>query len=243
MIYELHRKTKSNIGDYWCNPSRYFDLYAESHNIKNILPIEGNTFIIGGGGLIHHQFSPLIEKIVYGNPKHVILWGIGTNYYLKRKDKQYPSWLDKCSLIGLRDKDSEHYLPCVSCMHPAFNKTYKIKHDIVFYTHRAKSNFSRTEMPNMHNAERDFDKVIDFLGSGQTVVTDSYHGAYWAMLLGRNVQVYAWSTKFLTLKNTPIMLEDINYPSDKVCELDNNYLIECRNLNNEFYQKVLPLLN
>lgn len=243
MIYELHRKTKSNIGDYWCNPSRYFNLNAESYNISTQLPIEGNSFIIGGGGLIHKKFSPFIENIINNNPKHVIIWGIGTNYFLHAKNKDYPNWLEHCSLIGLRDKDSKNYLPCVSCMHPAFNKTYNIKHDVVFYTHKSKSSFNRTDAPNMSNAERNFDKVIDFLGSGKTVVTDSYHGAYWAMLLGRNVQVKAWSTKFLTLKNTPVMLEDINYPSNELCSLDSNYLTECRDLNNQFYQKVLPLLN
>jgi hypothetical protein len=40
--------------------------------------------------------------------------------------------------------------------------------------------------------------VCAFLGSGRCVLTNSYHGAYWAALLGREVLVFEpWNSKWL----------------------------------------------
>lgn len=42
MIYEVHRKVKNNIGDFYCNPSRYFDMHCVSSELMyNDYPIAG----------------------------------------------------------------------------------------------------------------------------------------------------------------------------------------------------------
>lgn len=251
MIIELHRKVKNNVGDYYCNPSRYFsfddlvsdELVGFSDSVKE------HSLIVGGGGLIHKKFSKEIQRLIYENPRNSILWGIGHNFGKKHVSKQkgdvyYPSWIRDCSLVGIRDYiDKECYLPCVSCMHPAFDKTYETKNEFVYYLHAFKTKFDKTNNhPLMLNDNMDIDKVIEFLGSGDTIVTDSYHGAYWAQLLNKNVQVVSWSVKFNHMKYPVKFLDNINVDVSFVKNNIDGFLDECRELNQEFYNKTLNLI-
>ena len=46
-----------------------------------------------------------------------------------------------------------------------------------------------------------FEDVVAFLGSGAVIVTNSYHGAYWATLLGRPTVLWnPWCSEILLLK-------------------------------------------
>lgn len=253
MIVEVHRKVDDNVGDLYCNPSRYFDLGEVSSEelMHNKSTLADNTLIIGGGGLIHKKFQLHIQELLNKNPKHSIIWGIGHNFGKKHIEKTkgnvyYPKWLEQCNLIGIRDYIEGHYdtyLPCVSCMHPAFEKQYNVKHDVVYFLHAFKTKFNiDTNAPVLKNDTMDFDKVIEFLASAETVVTDSYHGAYWAQLLGKNVHTVSWSVKFNHMKYAPNFLENINTPLPNIKNSVDGFLEECRDYNNNFYQKVLNLL-
>tara|TARA_B110000093_G_C12959563_1_gene406540 strand:+ start:2236 stop:2997 length:762 start_codon:yes stop_codon:yes gene_type:complete len=252
MIYEVHRKVKNNVGDYYCNPSRYFDMNCTSGELMyNDYPIENNNLIVGGGGLIHKKFSNHIQTLMAKDPATTTLWGIGHNFGKKhiaktKGDVYYPEWIKDATLIGIRDwieGYEKYYLPCVSCLHPAFDKEYESKREVVYFTHAFKSKFTNPEtLPYMKNNEMDFDKVIEFLGSAKTIVTDSYHGAYWAQLLGKNVQVASWSVKFNHMKHQPHFINSINDKYTKKKNTVDGFLQECRELNNKFYQKFLTLL-
>ena len=250
MIIELHRKSKNNVGDFYCNPSRYFNINCVSDElVSSNQNVTNNVLIIGGGGLIHKKFSQHIESLIEQNPQHTVLWGIGHNFGSKHGSKAktnpyYPNWIEKCSLIGIRDwidGYKNYYLPCASCMNDAFNNPVKEQHEFVYFTHAYKSNLKNTPYPVMKNNEMDFNKVIEFLGSGNTVVTDSYHGAYWAQLLGKNVQVASWSVKFDHMKHQPTFLDDINTKPEQIKNKVDGFLDECRELNNSFYQKFIQL--
>ncbi len=41
-------------------------------------------------------------------------------------------------------------------------------------------------LSNNRKRPNEFHAVLDVLASGETVITNSYHGAYWALLMGRN---------------------------------------------------------
>ena len=247
---ELHRKAKNNVGDFYCNPSRYFSIDCNSQElVMDNYDVKNNTVIIGGGGLIHKKFSEHIIRLINQEPKNIVLWGIGHNFGLKhgkksKTDPYYPAWIDECNLIGIRDWIEgyhKHYLPCVSCMHDAFDKTYTEKHKFVYFTHAYKSNLKTTKYPHMKNNEMDFYKVIEFIASGNTVITDSYHGAYWAQLLGKNVQVASWSVKFNHMKYQTHMLENINDKPAKIKNSIEGFLQESRDLNKNFYDKFVQL--
>jgi hypothetical protein len=252
MIYEVHRKVDNNIGDYYCNPSRYFNFteVTSGELMYNNFPVKNNTLIIGGGGLIHKKFSLHIQALLDKKPRFSVLWGIGHNFGKKHVRKTdgnvyYPSWIKKANLVGIRDYiEGYHdtYLPCVSCMHPAFDKTYESKHDVVYFTHAFKSKYNDTAIHHLTNDEMNFEKVIEFLGSGNTVVTDSYHGAYWAQLLGKNVIVASWSVKFDHMKYAPKFINSINDTLPPANNKIDGFFEECKTLNKDFYQKFLNLL-
>ncbi len=252
MIYEVHRKVKNNIGDFYCNPSRYFDMHCLSGELMyNDYPIAGEHLVVGGGGLIHKKFSNHIQTLMSKEPATTTLWGIGHNFGKKhiaktKGDVYYPSWINNVTLVGIRDWIEgfhQYYLPCVSCMHSAFDKEYKSKREVVYFTHAFKSKFTNPDtLPYIKNNVMDFDKVIEFLGSANTVVTDSYHGAYWAQLLGKNVQVASWSVKFDHMKHQPHFIDSINDKFIKKKNTIDGFLQECRHLNNKFYQKFQTLL-
>jgi exopolysaccharide biosynthesis predicted pyruvyltransferase EpsI len=97
----------------------------------------------------------------------------------------------------------------------------------------------------MSNHEFDFEKVIRFLASGKVVVTNSYHGAYWAILLGCRVCLYhAFSIKFKKMKHQPGFIT-IDATSDEAVEDAINNAItypnaydECLQANIDFEMKV-----
>ena len=114
------------------------------------------------------------------------------------------------------------------------------------------------------------EKVLDFLGSGETVLTSSYHGVYWATLLGRKVLAFPFSSKFYTLKHKPNMypvelwlrkkksfIERLNFryknkfyfPStnswQSLLKDSQSYpesLEECRHKNQLYYSKVMEFM-
>lgn len=250
---ELHKAKSLNVGDRWCNPSRYFkfdNLYSDELTYCNA-PVEDNILVIGGGGLIHKKFSQQIINHLGRSPRLSILWGAGHNFNKKHINKTnpeiyYPDWLTKMSLVGIRDWIDGHYdsyLPCASCMHPAFDKNYSTKHDIVYFVHEKKTKFTpQIDDICMANNNVNINEVVEFLGSARTVVTDSYHGAYWSQLLGKDVRVVPWSTKFLHMKYPPAQIDSIkNWQKSESTQIPENFLQECRELNQKFYRRFLDL--
>lgn len=249
MIYEFHKKTQTNIGDFFSNPSRYYDFgNCASFDLYDDIDINSNDVVVGGGGLIHKKFQNRIQQLFSKDCGNKILWGVGHNFgrkhVTKSKDRViFPDWLDQVDALGVRDwVDGYHdyYVPCSSCMHPAFDKLYTTTHDVAFFTHAYKSTFipEKTDYHLKNNA-KDFYEVIDFLGRANTIVTDSYHGAYWGQLLGKDVRVVSWSIKFDLMKYTPTYIQNIrDWKSFGPQQIPGNFLSECRDLNNQFYNKV-----
>ena len=91
-IIEAHRKVKNNVGDYFCNPSRYFDIDCSSEEILyNKTDLSDKHLIVGGGGLIHKKFSKHIKMLIDKQPFTTTLWGIGHNFGVKHVLKSYES--------------------------------------------------------------------------------------------------------------------------------------------------------
>jgi len=253
MIYEFYKKDYRNVGDLCCNPSRYFDLGSvKSQHFKKLNDeIEGNPAIIGGGGLLHKKFMPIFIKLLAQTPSLAVMWGVGhnTSTMTKVQDYEYyPEFIKDFDLVGIRDYipgKEDLYVPCVSCMHPAFDKKYYSKHETVYFVHATKMRKQQPSQKNMMlNSEMNFDQVIEFLGSGDTVVTNSYHGAYWSMLLGKKVAVLPWSVKFDHFKYQPCKISTWNNIKEiqRAYQVDADYLTECRNLNRNFYEKFLRIV-
>jgi hypothetical protein len=145
-------------------------------------------------------------------PRHI--WGAGHNSPLDKRgdaDILFPDWLMNFDEVGIRDWDqNQPWVPCASCMHPALDKKYAIKNDVIFYEHKKQliKNFGNDSMPRFVNSGNNIDQTIELLGSANIILTNSYHGAYWGVLLGKKVIVVEpWSSKFLSMKYAPWILK------------------------------------
>ena len=112
-------------------------------------------------------------------------------------------------LIGTRDwGDSRfEYAPCTSCMSQEFNTPAAAQHELVFYLHAGKTQGMGLQVPDgvpvMTNTGASLADALQFIASGNTVVSNSYHGVYWTMLMGRKAVCIPFSNKFSAYRLPP----------------------------------------
>jgi len=248
-VISIHAIDRSNIGDIASSPFNYFetttpvypmnfwDLDAGSTPPEKTFPV-----ILGGGGL---YYSPTaIERLVINHSGPVIAWGIGRNGKL---DDDHLGYLgsERFALFGVRDWDVGHYwVPCVSCASPLFDlhQGDRPAHSVVVYEHKDVP-IDLEGLPRMRNNVRDMEEVIRFLASGETVITNSYHGVYWAQLLGRKVLAMPISNRFTAFRFQPILTTKEGWRSDlKRATGHAGALDACRARTLEFAERVEDLL-
>ena len=156
--------------------------------------------IFGGGEIT--KWIPPVEGLK-------VAWGVGgpTDH------------LKDFSLIGSREKDSPLWVPCASCMSPLFDREYPITRESVTYlnTRKGPEGAFTNRLP--------FDEALAALGSAETVYTNSYHGLYWATLLGKEVII------------------DPKIGKPKFAKFHHKTLEECREANIKFDAKVRTLIH
>ena len=230
-----------NLGDRMARPDLYFDLpiehFGEWKWHRRIPP--GSDFIGGGGGV---PYVNLVDLVRERPDSRIILWGTGWVY---RRMDLLPA-ISGITLWGSRDvgqAGADAFVPCVSCMSPYFDREYEIQRDVgAFWNpdHR----FPGIELPYLFNTA-DPDQIFHWLGSSETIVTNSYHGAYWGVLLRRKVIVVnPISGKFLHFQAAmqPPVVPAASWREAKptICA---NALDWCREQNIKFYDRVLEIVN
>lgn len=267
-VVNLHRYDATNIGDFYCGPHHYFeplknsqldifDYKREEESIRNNWKEEiiAKSLIIGGGGLLNREGfylqMELFEKL-NAKGKKTVLWGVGHNAKSSRtygNVKKYSVDTSKFGLVGVRDYSmKEEWVPCVSCMHPIFNKSYEVKNEIgvIFHkkTLRNKAVVAKfSQFPSTSN-EAVFEDVVAFIGATDTILTDSYHAMYWSLMLGKKVMVFPNSSKFYDFKYQPVISTFRNFESDlSKLQSYSGVLEECREVNIKFAEKTFDYLN
>ena len=83
------------------------------------------------------------------------------------------------------------------------------------------------------------------LATAETVVSSSYHGVYWAMLLGKKVIALPFNAKFYGFRYDMPMetVKDLDLHKIKSAPKFDGFLEECRELNREFAGDVGELLH
>lgn len=238
-VLALHIRASGNIGDLMSGPLDYFETGYEvvKMDVAAFLrkpPGFRPRLVVAGGGAWKRNLAIVGKHPAFaGVPK--VAWGVGVtsrklgpmprNAHTKRSGP----W----TLYGHRDVGLEgRYVPCASCMHPAFDRSYATEHEAVYYGHGALMplNFARGIGPHMTNLTGSMEEAVAFLGCGEVVVTSSYHGAYWARLLGRHVAMIPRGSKFWHLPPAPA------HPWEP------RPLAEHRRLNRDFFEDVVELL-
>lgn len=238
--------SSDNIGDRFSCPLDYFvfdsGIKLDLNQLKN--PIN-DPVILGGGGLLHEGHLITFENLA--NNRN-ILWGIGINEH-DLTVQYFPSYLYKYGLIGLRDWNNPfNYIPCVSCMSSLFdNNNNKPQYDFIVYEHKDAPIKIETKIKrsNRLNNNESFEDIIKFLTLGNIVITNSYHGAYWSLLLGKKVVIFKpFSNRFFGFKYQPLICDESNWTSKLkwATSAPTDYLFECRSLNTNFYHRARTFL-
>lgn len=251
-IHFVNRVDYKNTGDYVCSPLLYYWDFFKDYTIvrHDIDSLDFNSIhkddivILGAGGMINvtDSFNENIEKIL-DSCETVIGWSIGFNSHHGFNPKQsLIASLSRFKLLGIRDYNHSsgiRYLPCVTCKLPDLEKTSSIKRKIGAIAHK--------DFPvNGHDIElisnsSSIDEITDFIASSETILTSSYHITYFCQLMKKKVVlINAFSEKFDSFKYPPVR----NHNNiDKAKPLKNeNFLMECRSLNDEFFKEVKQII-
>lgn len=206
-LHFQHLRDTPNVGDRSCSPFDYFtwDNATASDIRKNDTP-DYDVGIYGGGKI----FGGLSGYDGVRRPRNGlnIAWGVSTVQSFPFS-LRYMRGRKLMDLVGSRDYGDTRYdyAPCPSCMSPIFDQPPAPEHDVVFYAHHGKTGTMGLGIPDHIPVETnlcaDLPTALRFIASGKTVVSNSYHGVYWALLMGRKTICVPFSNKFSHYRMAP----------------------------------------
>lgn len=239
----VHRRQTRNIGDLACSPGNYFDLGRQAmFDFADPLP-DCRLAVLGGGQV----FGDCVRSAIYQS--HAagsrVVWGVG----ISPKDAasiEFDILQGSCALISSRNWGIEgcDYVPCASAMSPLFDAPPPPEHEVVLFRHARKSQHlvRVAGIPERSNHGGTMAEAVAFLASGETIVTNSYHGTYWGLCLGRRVLCLPFNRKFGFFRDNPAMAAPEDWPDRlALAERRDGVLEEARALNRNFYDKVRNL--
>lgn len=203
-----------NLGDLLCSPSLYFNLESSR-----------STLIIGGGIQSHFVTGKKHPPAGYDR---VCIWGGGLS-----SQPDFPLFEDiqDIHLWTIRDRTSvphnRHWLPCVSCMHPMLDDPLveNVPGKSLLYINADPMIYSPKSLLESRRIAKDHGLHFCTNRAGmrtffsewhkcESIVTNSYHGAFWSLLAGKNVTLFGYNYKFDSLLQT-LYLPRYMIPFDK----------------------------
>jgi hypothetical protein len=237
-MINLHIRN-GNLGDLVSPPTLYFQ-FPSAVELVNLFdpPRTSDITIFGGGGLFYCEKA--VEVWLEASQGKAISWGIGQNRH-DTVESLYPPYIEKFAVQGIRDWGTGYpWVPCASCMHSAFDKQYDVQYDYVVYSHREVP-LNIENFPQMTNSCDNLEDVINFLGSSKCILTNTYHGAYWGTLLGRQVLIVnPFSSRFYYYKHQPKIVSLEDWRTDGI-PVYSEALTECRAANKAYYEKLMNM--
>ncbi|MFT7087409.1 MAG: hypothetical protein ACJAZX_000843 [Rickettsiales bacterium] len=239
-----------NIGDLSCTPYHYFPFPSSTLHDLNDTTGKKYEIAIFGGGAIHASIK---NSSFMHQALHKVAWGVGSS--LSRGivgDLIIPN-LDEFAFYGVREYErfkkisknhkNVRYTPCVTCMSDLFDKPSEPEHEIGFYLHGSKTPADMIDkVPSEHlmlNRCATFKESIEFLSKYKTIVTNSFHGTYWSLLLNKKVISIPFSSKFYGFTSKPSYAKFSNW-EDIISSAEpsnSGYLEKCRFNNVKFYEE------
>lgn len=207
MIYYVKKDLSSlyNLGDDYCTPDRYFKITADR-----------NISIIGGGAYVDHGLKKC--KKIGINPSSTIAWGLGSSEKNLKIEKinslPYLDW-------SLRDidavKDPLRFVPCVSCFNRSILQEPKSNNTLIFLNESEKVSGNIEIDSSYITNSSNIDNFLEQWKSADKIITNSYHGMYWALLSGRSVFGFGYSSKFSSL----FKMFDLEFPKENIYKIKN----------------------
>lgn len=246
MIVNLHVASE-NIGDKASPPLLYFRPKTDYCilDFRDGIPSGCSAIIVGGGAILNQRIE---------SPHPRIAWGAGHASENLGPHLDSLNHLSQYAMAGVRDGHiGKQWVPCASCMHPVFDSARRIKPDREFVFYEAKNAarrfphrvppFDNTMLPRMGNDLGTIEEAVEFLASGETVVTNSYHGVYWGLLLGRKVIAIPYSSKFYHFP-IPVPMRTVGSWQGGTHQAKSfpDFLNDCRRANRKFAEDVFSFL-
>lgn len=230
-LVNLYLSRSVNIGDAAAAVGRHLQALGWGAHRAAFYDLEGapdaarfgDVVLLGGGGLggPYYPWLRALRAVPAADAARFVAWGIGTNFHDVRRDGvvrraglTYPDWLarlaDAGALVGVRDWGAPYpWVPCASCLLPQLDalRATEPTVDAVAYDHHERPPLElglsrRTNTSSLPDA-------LAHLASARVVVTNTYHGAYWATLLGRRVVVAgAFANRLRFLRHAPAFADD-----------------------------------
>ena len=259
MIINVFRADPTNVGDWWSPPARYFKLgdvecidIIKSERVRNLR----GTVIVGGGGLGRPFFANYLAQLQRSDREYTLVsWGVGYDTEENRGGivigsgyrGEYFSDFDLRGSRAYPSSDDELWVPCSSCMWKGFDYFRNIKPSIPIgiYEHKRVPITSKLFqfLPRLTNYGKSIEEKVAFLANCQIVITNSYHGVYWATLLGRSVYCIPFKNGLYSFKHPPTYIDaEMSF----LFEDSRRYpdaLDECRMANVDFSHKVRELID
>lgn len=239
----MNLRSTRNVGDLACSPAAYFDFgQAQTLDIQQEAP--ACKRVILGGGQIYRQ---VVDAVIYrtAQAQTRVVWGVGISAR-NAADLTFDILKASCGPISSRNWNVPGcvYVPCASAMSPLFDDVAEPRHEVVIFAHARKSEgmMQPPGIPCRTNHGGTLAETLDFLASGAIVVTNSYHGTYWAMCLGRKVLCLPFSDKFRQFRDNPVFSDPADWFADlNRAEARPDLLEDARARNRAFYDVVLDL--
>jgi hypothetical protein len=260
-----------NVGDQRSAPVLYFDFLSDtpqagifdwhprlnpsfSSRMTFSNDLETKNVIIGGGGLLGTEYFKIaLEFLQWASRRKVVLWGVGHNSPDRLQwtpdFNGYDFSAMNYELIGVRDWGTRfRWVPCASCMAPELSADFEITREFGFYLHAVAEDTRHrivSENPGVPVLDNfvDFGDAVRFIGESETLITNSFHGVYWATLMKRNVIGLPTSSKFFSLKHPAPLAESGDWRSAlPFVHTYSEALEECRASNWDFARDVYQAL-
>lgn len=209
MIVYKHIRNTNNIGDRWCSP---YDHVAGLKDTGIALDLDeptppGAQAVVFGGGKIMGSLRAKLTETDLATPVRVA-WGVSTIQSFPISPRYWRAFR-AMTLVGSRDWGDTRFTfaPCASCAAPVFDEDMAETDDVVAYLHHWRAPEMGIKVPDgipvLDNTCPSFEEAIRFIARGRTVVSNSYHGVYWALLLGKRVLCIPFSNKFRKFRIAP----------------------------------------
>lgn len=243
----------------------YIDILECRENNEKVVSLleKASIIIYGGGGLLDHdKFRDNFEFLKNHYIDKLVIWGAGTNA-ISADTKLFD--LSGIRFVGIRDRYAKtevtnnlvDWVPCASCLHPWFDYFSSIlarnhrtlnslsEAMIGIFVNNAGSethhNFQESQLyssKQLGNHKTNLFDILAFFSSSDILVTNSYHGVYWAMLLGIDVFARKTSNKFNCFKHEIKLLESTQWDRHIYTYNQTSILSECRAANYDFFNKL-----
>lgn len=269
-IHFINRIDWDNAGDWGCCPLNYYLDYFEQFNLirhdidfidyKEIEPED--VVILGGSGLFNvtRSFNEAINKILE-RCNHVIAWSASFNTHDKQwfQGTDFPTIsMDKFSMLSIRDYQHPSGIewlpdPSAAAIPKDFLKSQQNtirKYGVIEHKDLPIKGIGYIE-DRIKNSESLYN-ILKFICESEVVITNSYHCAYWSILLQRKtIVINKWSTKFNYFKYKPEFIESKNEDAvpvellenaSKVAQIYVNAYAEAVSMNDAYFERVKKLI-